>query len=643
MSLGEVTLTSVSLPAAELGPESPLPAFGGLQRLPDVTSSPAVPADMRERIAYGRLANPLPYAVQNGYSRELVARHQPAIALANDGLVAYVLPGLGGRLWSLRDRNTGRDLVFANPRLQFANFALTDAWCAGGIEWNLGSTGHSATTSRPVFAARIDTHRGHLVRIWEWERTRDLVFCVDLMLDPDRSALLVFVRVRNLDPEPKPLYWWTNVAVPEHDGTRVLAPADCAWRTAYDGAIESVSLPHPDRHEIDASYPSTATAAADYFFQIPGSCRSWVAAVEPDGSALVQTSTDALRGRKFFLWGNGSGGRRWQEWLSGPGRRYLEIQAGLAATQLEHLRLAGHEEVSWAEAYVPEETDPASTHAGWPEAVAAVQAGLDAALDAAALEAWPSWWLGEVADRAPDEQLADGSGAGLAELLVRGRSPDELPGTPFARPRRDGFRHLAELVRTGRVDQDEAGAEVSIPPISARWAAPLDRVGDGWWGSLMLAVRAHAAGELERAETGYRRSASMRPTAWSARGRALLAVARGDAELATRLYRDAVGVAPWCVPLLVEAADQLLATDRAPECVELIDRAPDVVRQRGRVGLLRCRALLAIGRVQEAREMLAGDLEIADLREGETLGGLWREAYGDRPLPPRYDFRMQPC
>src|SRR6185312_12139790 len=115
------------------------------------------------------------------------------------------------------------------------------AWCAGGIEWNLGSTGHSAATSRPVFAGRVDTDRGPLVRIWEWERTRDLVFCVDLLLDPDRAALLVFARVCNPDPEPKPLYWWTNVAVTERGGTRVLAPADLAWRTAYDGTIETVS------------------------------------------------------------------------------------------------------------------------------------------------------------------------------------------------------------------------------------------------------------------------------------------------------------------------------------------------------------------------------------------------------------------
>ena len=382
---------------------------------------PAAPARGRafSRGCHGRCAsgwrtadwgNPLPYALLNGYGRQaLRSREVTAIRLANDYLEAYVLPELGGRVWSLRDRRRGRDLVFANPRLQFANFALTDAWCAGGIEWNLGSTGHPATTSRPVFAARVDTDRGRCCGSGSGNAPAISCFAWTAAA-PDRPALLVFVRVRNVDPDPKPLYWWTNVAVPEHDATRVLASADLAWRTTYDGSIETVAMPHPDHPDVDASYPMTATAAADYFFQVPDGRRPWVAAVQPDGSGLVQTSTTALRGRKFFLWGDGSGGRRWQEWLSGPGRRYVEIQAGLATTQLEHLRLAGRGDVSWAEAYVALETDPAVSHAEWPAALGAVEARLDSSLTAHELAVWHGWWLAEVADRAPTEQLADGSG-----------------------------------------------------------------------------------------------------------------------------------------------------------------------------------------------------------------------------------------
>src|SRR5215211_2712519 len=210
MPVGVVSQTTLRLPAADIGPESPLPPFAGLQKLPDPSSSPDLPPDMRERIAYGQLANPLPYPLQNGYRRNLWPQEINAIQMANGRLDALILPGLGGRLWSLRDLAADRDLVFTNQRLQFANLALTDAWFAGGIEWNLGSTGHSATTSRPIFTGSVSSSHGEAVRIWEWERTRDLVFSVDLLMPADRPLLLAFIRIRNPGPEPKPLYWWSK-------------------------------------------------------------------------------------------------------------------------------------------------------------------------------------------------------------------------------------------------------------------------------------------------------------------------------------------------------------------------------------------------------------------------------------------------
>ena len=288
MPPGVVSQTTLRLLAASLGSESPLPPFSGLQRLPDASASANLPPDMRERIGYGRLANPLPYALQNDYSRDLRSRDIPALRITNDRLEALVLPGLGGRLWSLRDLAADRDLLFTNRSLQFANFALTDAWFAGGIEWNLGSTGHSATTSRPVFTGNVSSSRGAALRIWEWERTRDLAFSVDLLVPADRPLLLAFVRIRNPDPEPKPLYWWTNIAVPEEPGVRVLAPAPRAWRTTYDGSIASVEIPFPDNPATDISYPLSAQRAADYFFQVPAEQRPWIAAVQADGRGLFR-------------------------------------------------------------------------------------------------------------------------------------------------------------------------------------------------------------------------------------------------------------------------------------------------------------------------------------------------------------------
>jgi hypothetical protein len=636
-----VRQTTLRLLAAELGPESPLPPFTGLQRLPDPSSSPDLPPEMRERIAYGRLANPLPYPLQNAYSRDLQPSEIPAIQLTNGSLEAMILPSLGGRIWSLRGLAGDRDLVFPNPRMQFANLALTDAWFAGGIEWNLGSTGHSTTTSRPVFTGNLPTSRGAVLRIWEWERTRDLAFSVDLLMPADRPLLFALVRVRNPDPEPKPLYWWTNIAVPERPGVRVVAPAARAWRTGYDGSITRVDIPFPDDSTTDASYPLSARRAADYFFEIPREARPWIAAVQADGSGLLHTSTAVLRGRKLFLWGTAAGGQHWQEWLCGPRSRYLEIQAGLATTQLEHLQLAGGTEISWAEAYAPLEAAARVVHGSWANALAEIGKLSAQAVSDAELQEWHRWWQAEVADAAP-QQLTAGSGAGEAELAVRGADSDALLGTPFGRPLSDGFRHLAALARTGEVDQDAAGAEVLVPPITARWGAVLDRVADGWWGQLMIAIRAQAHGDLDAAWRGYLRSDQLNSTPWAARGLATLASAQDDHGNAAELYARAVGQAPTCLPLLVEATDHLLLTGRSAACLAMINTAPRDIAAHGRVTLQQVRALLADGQMDAARALLQAGIEVPDLREGETLGALWRAAFGDRPLPYRYDFRMRP-
>jgi tetratricopeptide (TPR) repeat protein len=402
-----------------------------------------------------------------------------------------------------------------------------------------------------------------------------------------------------------------------------------------------VEIPFADHQATDISYPLSAQGAADYFFQVSTERRPWIAAVQADGRGLVQTSTAQLRGRKLFLWGTAAGGQHWQEWLCGPESRYLEIQAGLATTQLEHLRLDGGAEISWAEAYAPIVAAPTAVHGSWPDALADVTELVALAIPDEELSEWHRWWRTEVADAAP-QQITAGSGAGEAEILVRGKDPDGLPGTPFGQPLSDGFRHLVALARTGEVDQDAAGAEVLVPPTTDRWEAVLDRAAEGWWGQLMLAIRSHARGDLEEARLGYLRSAKIRSTPWAARGLAQLAVARGDHAGAADLYARAVAQAPSSLPLLVEATDQLLNAGRSAACLAMIDAAPDRISAHGRVVLQRIRALLAVGRVDDARALLETGIEVPDLREGETLETLWQAAYGDRPLPYRYDFRMRP-
>ena len=174
--------------------------------------------------------------------------------------------------------------------LQFANFGLTDAWFAGGIEWNLGSTGHTTLCSRPMHAGVVAGPDGDVLRLWEWERTRDLVLQVDLTLLPGSDRLYASTRVINPDPEEKPLYYWTNVAMPECRRTRVLTTAVAAWRTEYTGALNRVPVPTQIAPDVDISHPMASRFPADYFYDLQGQRGRHIVSVEPDGSGFAQTS-----------------------------------------------------------------------------------------------------------------------------------------------------------------------------------------------------------------------------------------------------------------------------------------------------------------------------------------------------------------
>ena len=93
---------------------------------------------------------------------------------------------------------------------------------------------------------------------------------------------------------------------------------------------------------------------------------------------LFKAQSSRLKGRKLFLWGTAQGGERWQEFLAQKGTAYLEIQAGLARTQLEHLKMPAKTTWDWLETYGLLEVNPEIVHAkDWAKAQGEVEQKLE--------------------------------------------------------------------------------------------------------------------------------------------------------------------------------------------------------------------------------------------------------------------------
>ena len=140
---------------------------------------------------------------------------------------------------------------------------------------------------------------------------------------------------------------------PEEDEARVIVPADSAYTNEQDTVIK---VPTPVIEGRDISYPMRIRQAKDYFFDIPEEEPKYIAYARKGEPLFLQASTSRLKGRKLFVWGQGTGSQHWQNFLTREAGRYCEIQAGLAKTQYGCIPMgAGEtwESVSYTHLYCP--------------------------------------------------------------------------------------------------------------------------------------------------------------------------------------------------------------------------------------------------------------------------------------------------
>ena len=665
-----LTVERYTMPSAALGADNPLP---DLQRNRDAHLD--IPID-RETVSeqesrymgWGQVNGILPYTLHNNYNRVRRQRAWKAIVLENDHLRATFLPELGAKLWSLVDRHTGKELLHRNPVFQPCNLALRDAWTSGGVEWNLGIIGHSPMTVDSLYAERLALADGTpVVRFYQYERVRHLLYRVEAALPQDSRVLLVRVRIDNAGEEDTAVYWWSNIAVDERPDVRVLVPAERAFRWGYGGKLAKVPVPYSDEFK-DISYAQNLPHSMDYFFDIPEGSRRWIAALNGQGYGLCQSSTDRLQGRKLFVWGMGAGGRHWQEFLSEPGSAYVEIQAGLAHTQLEHLPMPGGETISWLEAYGALQADPKAVHGqDWRAATEQVNAALEGILPRTRLDALHEQLAKEL-DGQNGQLLHMADGWGCLERKICGAERFRSGVLRFP-TRRLGpaEREWLALLEEGAlpcpdVHQAPRGYQVNDRWLAALRASIASGRGNHWYAQyhlgVMLAYRSDVAGARQAFETSIR----MQPSPWALRCLAVLAMQDGDLRTSGDLMLRALGMSSQR-NLALEAVAVLCRGGRYAEALEAIQSLPDAVKRIGRMKMLRIEALLGIGDFKEAERLLSQKIVLTDVKEGEvSLTRLWfwmragRKAeqegievteeliqqMGQTLTPPRHlDFRMK--
>lgn len=585
----------------------------------------------------GMISTMLPYMQQDEYDRTLKKKKIRFAVLENEFLRAKIMIDYGARLWSLYSKTEERELLYVNPVLRFANLSLRNAWFSGGVEWNVSIKGHNPLTCSPMFVEKLDVKGGSALRVYDYERIRGVSYKIDFILLDDSDMLIVNPKIENTENKEKYNYWWSNIAVPETDKTRIIVPAKGSFLSSYGKGgyfVDYVAIPKYEGRDV--TYPHNAVNSNDFFYDIESDEDKWIAAVDGDGKGLLQLSPKEMIGRKLFVWGRGRGGRNWGNFLTSDGSRYVEIQAGLAKTQLQHIKIKPESSIEWVEAYTAVNIDKTQAHGDYSVAINAVKEFLSKKFGKTAGE-----YLRRIKNRysnAKTEIYSFGSGWGYlrnyenAVLGLPNVSDDcDYPKislgyeqTPYAQLIENGY--VAEIPVTSRPHGY----------IASRYFRDLIErsltvdVGRNWYAYYLLGVSDYALGDAKKAEESWERSVEIKENGWALRNLAMLynnVYSNGDR--ACESIKRAVEVTPDR-SLFKDCGELLAKNGKYAEWLDICERMPKDIAKIGRMRYLKAYCLCGLEKYGDAAQIIDNEFVMPDMQEGElSVSELWYEIYGN--------------
>lgn len=635
--------SSMKILGAKLKGENPLPIFRDLQHYKDVRSDGSLSEKELDKFGYETGFRILPYTMQDRYDRNKKMIELKTIVLENDVLRAEFLPEYGGRLYSLYHKKQGRELLYKNPVFQPANLAIRNAWFSGGIEWNIAQLGHTFTTCESVFFVRLmDDEDNAFIRMYEFERAKGLFWQIDFHLPKGCETLNAYVKIVNDNDTPIPMYWWTNIAVEEKRNVRVFSGTDeviyIKPETMGDEAhgMGHGKLPNlPSLPGVDASYPHNSNYSNEYFFQnTEEEVSPWEAAVYDDRFIFFERSTQPLRYRKMFCWGSQRGGRRWCDFLALPGQGdYVEIQAGLAPTQLHGMDMEANSIIEFTQIFggVQVSNKEGLLDADWTLARNAVRQSINDELSQEEVLGRHERFK-KLSEKTPQEWLHYGSGWGTLEARYREKYGGKHISRGFGFPADsldDKQKPWITLLERGILERIDTNKVPASWMTDMKWL-PLIKdslnkeEGYHYYTFLHLGVLLYENGLHDEALDAWRKSIALTPNPFAYRNMAFAMIQQDKSKLAL----DHMGKAFTLEKGLMDKAfaeeylGLLITCKQFKKAWDLFNTLPQAVRDEERIQILAAQAAIEVGDYTYLEQVLAR--EFAVIREGEnTLCELW--------------------
>ncbi len=322
---------------------------------------------------YG-VAHIYPYTLQDDIDSKIKDKTYHTLVLENKYLLVTIIPDLGGRVYSVFDKVSQREVFYKNSIVRFAPLAIRGAFFSGGVEFSF-PVAHAPTTCDKInWDIRNNEDGSASICFGGLEHISRLRWMITLTLFPDRCALAQDVYLYNPGTIPGRYHYWTNASLDANEGTEFIYPLHRARSYEYAGTaswpfarldliLEDTGLPGMEgvpmwpanrlQESVNFRWQKNMLAQVsifgrdvewDYF-------GAWQHTVD-HGYAHVAKSKD-VSGMKLWSWGNAPVGVINQTALTDDGSVYAETQCGAMETQLDFAFLQPGKTRAWREWWLP--------------------------------------------------------------------------------------------------------------------------------------------------------------------------------------------------------------------------------------------------------------------------------------------------
>ena len=290
-----------------------------------------------------------------------IDRAYTAVVLENEYLEVVVLPELGGRIYSAKDKRTGYDFFYKQHVIKPALIGCLGNWVSGGLEFNWPFH-HRPSTFMPVDYT-LERGEDGSATVWlsEHDPMERMKGMVGVTLRPGTAVLETHMKLANRTPVSRSFLWWENAAVPVNPHYRIFFPPDVTYVHFHykrsvssfpvaQGVFNGISM----KHHPDISWHGETKQPTSYF-SAPSQYDFFGGYDESIRRGVVHVADHHISiGKKMFTWAYNQLSSSWERALTDTDGAYAELMAGsYSDNQPDFAWLGAYEEKTFSQLWYP--------------------------------------------------------------------------------------------------------------------------------------------------------------------------------------------------------------------------------------------------------------------------------------------------